>query len=180
MSLLTQLTEIYTGRATRAYGLTDVHQLAHALQSAELAASAGENPAQIMAALLHDIGHMVHDLGEDPARAGIDDRHEELGANWLAQYFPADVSEPVRLHVAAKRYLCATEPEYAQGLSEDSIRSLALQGGAMGADESAQFLRLPFAEAAIRLRRYDDAAKDPLKSTRSFEELAKLYWFGGR
>ncbi|KJV10244.1 hypothetical protein VZ95_06285 [Elstera litoralis] len=175
MSLLAKLTDIYEGRATRAYGLTDVHQLAHALQSAELAAEAGESPALILAALLHDVGHMVHELGEDPARAGVDDRHEDLGADWLAQHFPRQVSEPVRLHVAAKRYLCATEPGYTELLSEDSIRSLALQGGPMSAEECTDFRTRPFVEEALRLRRYDDAAKDPNRQTRRFGEFMAAY-----
>ena len=175
MSVIAQLAEIYEGRAKRPYGLTDVHQLAHALQSAELAAEAGESPALILAALLHDVGHMVHELGEDPARAGVDDRHEDLGADWLAQHFPAQVSEPVRLHVAAKRYLCAAEPYYAAQLSDDSIRSLALQGGPMSPEECAAFRNLPFAEEALRLRRYDDAAKDPNRQTRSFHDIITRY-----
>lgn len=173
--LFTRLADIYEGRATRRYGLTDVHQLAHALQSADLAAEAGESPAMIIAALLHDIGHMVHDLGEDPASAGIDDKHEDLGADLLARHFPPEVSEPVRLHVAAKRYLCTTEPGYAELLSDDSIRSLALQGGPMSADEAAAFIAQPFASEAVRLRRYDDAAKDPARVTPGFAEFIARY-----
>lgn len=173
--LFTRLADIYEGRATRRYGLADVHQLAHALQSADLAAEAGEAPALILAALLHDIGHMVHDLGEDPASAGIDDKHEDLGADWLARHFPPEVSEPVRLHVAAKRYLCTAEPGYAELLSDDSIRSLALQGGPMSADEAAAFIAQPFAPEAVRLRRYDDAAKDPARVTPGFAEFIARY-----
>jgi predicted HD phosphohydrolase len=129
------------------------------LQSAWCAEKAGEPASLVVAALLHDVGHMIHKLGEDPASAGVDDRHEALGAKWLAKRFPAAVSEPVRLHVAAKRYLCAAEPDYFAKLAPDSIRSLNLQGGPMTASEQAAFLAEPFAQAAIRLRRYDEEAK---------------------
>jgi predicted HD phosphohydrolase len=102
---------------------------------------------------------MIHDLGEDPARAGLDDRHEELGHAWLAQHFGREVSEPVRLHSAAKRYLCATEADYFTKLSADSVRNLELQGGPTSLDEVAEFRRSPHAMAAVRLRRYDEMAK---------------------
>jgi len=113
----------------------------------------------ITAALLHDIGHMVHGLGDDPAADGVDDRHEALGSAYLARYFGPEVSEPVRLHVAAKRYLCGTESDYFSQLAPDSVRSLALQGGPMPAEEAAAFRALPQAEAAVRVRRFDEAAK---------------------
>ncbi len=146
-------------RADGQYGLHDVTQRQHALQSAWAAEKDGRDDALITAALLHDIGHLVHDLGEDPASAGVDDRHEELGHAWLAQHFRSEVTEPVRLHVAAKRYLCATEADYFGRLAPDSVRSLALQGGPMSAEEVAAFRALPQADAAVILRRYDEAAK---------------------
>ena len=169
-----QLLEIYTLRATRRYGLSAVNQLQHALQAATLAQCAGETPAMIIATLLHDIGHMIHGLGENPAAEGVDDRHEVAGADWLAQHFGAAVSEPVRLHVPAKRYLVATEPGYAQALSSDSVRSLALQGGPMSPAEIAAFDRLPFADDARRLRRFDEAAKDPAAITPAFDHFLPL------
>ena len=147
------------GKGQRQYGLSHINQRAHALQAALLAEQHGGPSSLIVAALLHDIGHMVHDLGEDPAAAGIDDMHEELGAVWLAERFPASVSEPVRMHVAAKRYLCATEADYFAKLSPDSVRSLALQGGPMSPEEVAAFERRPYFADAVRLRRFDEAAK---------------------
>ncbi|MBS0640103.1 MAG: HD domain-containing protein [Proteobacteria bacterium] len=147
------------GKGERNYGLSLVNQRAHALQAALLAEQSGCTPALITAALLHDIGHMVHDLGEDPAAEGVDDRHEEVGQAFLARYFGPDVTEPVRLHVAAKRYLCGVEADYFGRLSNDSVRSLALQGGPMAAEEAARFAALPGAEDAVRLRRFDEAAK---------------------
>jgi phosphonate degradation associated HDIG domain protein len=146
-------------KGSRRYGLAAVSQLQHALQAALLAEQTGGDAALVTAALLHDIGHMVHGLGEDPAADGVDDRHEELGRAYLAALFGPAVTEPVRLHVAAKRYLCATEPDYFAKLSPDSVRSLALQGGPMSAAEVAAFDALPHAEAAVRLRRFDEGAK---------------------
>jgi predicted HD phosphohydrolase len=102
----------------------------------------------VAAALLHDVGHLLHDAGEQPAARGIDDRHEEIGAEHLAAFGPA-VAEPVRLHVAAKRYLCATDPGYFGRLSPGSVRSLALQGGVFTPTEVAAFRAQPFAEEAI-------------------------------
>ncbi len=148
-------------KGSQQYGLDAVTQLQHALQAATLAEADGGGHALIAAALLHDIGHMVHDLGENPAGGGIDDRHEEVGQRWLARWFGPAVTEPVRMHVAAKRFLCATEPDYFARLSPDSVRSLGLQGGPMSADEAAAFRATPHADAAVRLRRYDEGAKRP-------------------
>ena len=159
-SIREDLLEIYGHRAFKRYGLSDVSQLQHALQAAANAEAAGESPALILASLLHDVGHMIHDLGEDVLDRGIDDTHEARGAAWLAQRFGSDVSEPVRLHVPAKRYLCTVEGHY-EKLASDSRRSLELQGGRMSADEVAAFRREPYAEAAIRLRRHCDGAKNP-------------------
>ncbi len=159
MSITTNIQALLEGRAEGRYGLSLVNQQQHALQAAWLAERDGGSDALVAAALLHDVGHLVHDLGEDPADAGIDDKHEELGHIWLAQHFGPDVTEPVRLHVAAKRYLCATEADYFGKLSADSIKSLALQGGPMSAAEVATFEALPQWREAVRLRRYDEQAK---------------------
>jgi phosphonate degradation associated HDIG domain protein len=149
------LTEKGQGR----YGLDDLLQVQHALQAAWLAERDGRQPALITAALLHDIGHLVHELGENPAAQGVDDRHEQVGHDYLARMFGPEVTEPVRLHVAAKRYLCGAERDYFAKLSADSVRSLELQGGPMSETEMADFLDNPHAHAAIQLRRYDEAAK---------------------
>ncbi len=168
-----ELLDIFTGRATKRYGLSAINQLQHALQAAALAEADDAAPATVLASLLHDVGHMIHDLGEDPAWRGIDDVHEERGAKWLAERFGPDVSEPVRLHVAAKRYLCAVEPDYFGKLSPDSVRSLGLQGGPMSADEVEAFRRNPLHAEAVRLRRYDEAAKDPRASTPDFDHFLR-------
>jgi [1-hydroxy-2-(trimethylamino)ethyl]phosphonate dioxygenase len=156
---VTLIADLIDGKGSKRYGLAHVTQRAHALQAALLAEQAGCSAALITAALVHDIGHMVHDLGEDPAADGVDDRHEALGDAFLRQYFGPEVTEPVRLHVSAKRYLCATEPTYFSRLSADSVRSLDLQGGPMSPTEVAAFDALPQAKAAVQLRRFDEAAK---------------------
>lgn len=156
---LQDLARLLTEKGNGRYGLHDVLQAQHALQAAWLAERDGRQPALITASLLHDVGHLVHDLGEDPAADGIDDRHEVVGHDYLARLFGPDVTEPVRLHVAAKRYLCAAESDYFSRLSADSVRSLALQGGPMSDAEQAAFLDNPHAQAAIQLRRYDEGAK---------------------
>lgn len=168
-TLRQELLDIFVGRATRRYGLSAINQLQHALQAAALAEADGAPPATVLASLLHDVGHMVHQLGEDPAARGIDDRHEELGAKWLAERFGPDVCEPVRLHVAAKRFLCTTESDYFAKLSPDSVRSLELQGGTMSADEVDAFRANPLYAEAVRLRRYDEGAKDPRAQTPDFD-----------
>ena len=168
-----ELLDIFVGRATRRYGLSAINQLQHALQAATLAEADGAPPATVLASLLHDVGHMIHDLGEDPAARGLDDVHEQRGADWLADRFGPEVSEPVRLHVAAKRYLCTVESDYFGKLSPDSVRSLELQGGLMSADEVEAFRSHPQHEEAVRLRRYDEAAKDPRASTPDFDHFLR-------
>ncbi|HVY13636.1 MAG TPA: HD domain-containing protein, partial [Rhodopila sp.] len=156
---LAMIADLIDGKGEKRYGLSSVNQRAHALQAALLAERSGCDSALIAASLLHDIGHMVHDLGEDPAAEGVDDRHEALGGEFLARWFGPAVTEPVRLHVAAKRYLCATEPDYFGRLSPDSVRSLELQGGPMSEQEVAEFRMIPEHEAAVKLRRFDEGAK---------------------
>lgn len=168
------LLEVYAGRADRRYGLSDVTQLQHALQAANLAETAGEPPSIIVASLLHDLGHMIHDLGIDYLERGINDTHEVAGAQWLSRWFGAEVSEPVRLHVAAKRYLCSVEGHYDR-LARDSRRSLELQGGMMNDAEISGFKAEPYSDEAIRVRRFDDMAKSPSAQTPAFEYFLDRY-----
>jgi phosphonate degradation associated HDIG domain protein len=147
------------------YGGERVTQLAHALQCATLAEEEGADAALISAALLHDIGHLVHDLGPSPAARGIDDRHEMRGEEWLSRWFGEAVTVPVRLHVDAKRYLTGTDPGYLAILSAESVRSLELQGGPFSTDLADWFIGLPHAAEAVRVRRWDEAAKAPGKPT---------------
>ena len=142
-------------RGHKMYGEA-VTELQHAPQCATFAKRAGEAPKIIAACLLHDYGHLCHELGEDIAERGVDALHENIGANKLSKHFAAEVVEPVRLHVAAKRYLCWSEPKYRTGLSEASRRSLELQGGPMTDAEAREFEQHPHYELAVRCRRYDD------------------------
>lgn len=144
-----------------AYFGEPVTQLDHALQTAALAEGARASDALVVAALLHDIGHLLAARANDPAADGADPRHEAIGDRWLREHFGPAVTEPIRLHVAAKRYLCAIEPGYAAALSNASQESLALQGGPMSDDELREFGRTPWADDAAALRRWDDAAKVP-------------------
>ena len=145
-------------RGTRQYDGEPVSQCEHALQAAALAQTAGATPALIIAALLHDIGSMI-DPGSGGIPAGVDRRHEEVGAQWLTRWFPSEVVEPVRWHVAAKRYLCTVDAGYRAALSAASEASLMLQGGPMAHSEVSAFEARPFASDAVRLRRWDDMAK---------------------
>ncbi len=158
-AVLSEIDEVFRKRGHSWYAGEAVTQLQHALQAATLAEQADAPGALIAAAVLHDYGHLLHNFGEDCAENGIDDHHENLGAKQLTKFFGPDVTEPVRFHVSAKRYLCATEPDYYAGLSEASVLSLKLQGGPFTEEEAAEFIAQPHAEAGVRLRRWDDQAK---------------------
>lgn len=136
-----------------------VTQLEHALQSAYYAEKAHSSPALITAALLHDVGHLMHDEEGTLTQRGLDDQHQNRCLPALQHLFPPATLEPIRLHVDAKRYLCARDPEYMESLSADSRRSLALQGGPFSDAQAEEFLRQPFALDALRLRSWDDQAK---------------------
>src|SRR5262249_25783137 len=165
------LMRLFKERGDAAYIGEPVSQTEHALQTAWAAEQAGADSALIAAALLHDVGHLLHDLAEDCALAGIDDAHEARGARWLVQHFGPDVTEPVRLHVSAKRFLCATDPDYATSPCEASLRSMQLQGGPFTPEEAARFLHDPYAEAAVALRRFDEQAKVPGLPTPALEHF---------
>jgi len=137
----------------------EVTQVAHALQCAALARTEGAEDHLIAAALLHDIGHLFEIERANGPDHRTDLRHESAGAEFLTQLFPEAVTSPVRLHVSAKRYLTATEPDYRSRLSEGSQRSLRAQGGPMTPEECAQFLAIDGSSDAIRLRRWDDHGK---------------------
>ena len=147
------------------YSGEPVTQLEHALQTAALGEAEGASDALVTAALLHDLGHLLHDLGETPSMRGVDDVHQYRALPFLRGLFDDDVLNAIKLHVDAKRYLCATRPAYHASLSDDSKRSLLLQGGIFSADEAARFITLPGAQGAVSLRLWDDLAKDADKVT---------------
>jgi phosphonate degradation associated HDIG domain protein len=162
-----------------AYFGEPVTLLEHSLQAAWFARRDGADDALVAAALLHDLGHLSHGEGERAADHGLDTRHEELAVGLLAGHVPASILDPIRMHVAAKRYLCFAEPGYHQALSPASQQSLALQGGVMTADEAAHFLAHPHAVRAVQLRRSDDSAKQPALAVaplQSYRELVASFW----
>ncbi len=161
MQVVDTIIRLFDSQGHEAYFGEPVSQREHALQAAYLAEQDGSPGWLIAAALLHDIGHLVHGQPEDLADRGGDGLHEDAGATWLAPHFGPDVVRPIRLHVAAKRYLCAVEPGYLSALSPASALSLRLQGGPMDAAEAARFASDPHHGPAIRLRRWDDRAKIP-------------------
>ena len=163
--MIEKIVGLYQAKGGRAYEGEGVTQLEHALQSAHAAERAGAPPELICAALLHDIGHLLNDRGETPTLRGVDDQHQYVALPFLRRIFPEAVFGPIRLHVDAKRYLCATRPGYREALSEDSKRSLELQGGVFAPQDAERFIRQPFAAEAVSVRLWDDAAKVPGAAT---------------
>jgi [1-hydroxy-2-(trimethylamino)ethyl]phosphonate dioxygenase len=161
MNVVDEILQIFENRGDEAYFGEPVSQKEHALQSAHQAEEEGATQSLIVAALLHDIGHLLHGEGEDIADRGVDARHEDAGEAWLARHFPAEVTEPVKLHVAAKRYLCRIDRTYLGQLSRASLQSLALQGGPFTEEEAREFEKHRYHREAVRLRRWDDRAKIP-------------------
>lgn len=169
---LEEVEQLYALRGGLHYG-EGVTQIEHALQTAALAQAEGVGPGLIVAALLHDIGHLVENE-EDVAAGRFDDRHEAVGARMLEVLFPESVFRPVALHVAAKRYLCFTEPQYWKGLSPASRQSLTLQGGPFDPAQAMAFERAPFWREAVLLRRFDDMGKREEISARTFADYLPM------
>lgn len=159
MSLSDEIFALFKERGGAAYYGESVSMTEHMLQAAYFAHAEAAPATLILAALLHDVGHLLETVPEDIADWTTDARHEEVGSRWLAQRFPAAVSEPVRLHVPAKRYLCATDSAYFAKLSPASVHTLELQGGPMARSEIARFETEAFYRDAVRVRRWDDAGK---------------------
>ncbi len=156
------------------YAGEPVTQLEHALQTAQLAEQARAGAELITASLLHDFGHLSNDTGATPTLRGIDDKHQFHGVLALKGVFPEAVLNPILLHVDAKRYLCAVDGEYWANLSEDSKRSLELQGGVFNAHEAARFIAQTYAREAVKLRRWDDLAKVACCKTPDLEYYLKV------
>jgi len=159
------IARLFEERGGEQYSGEPVTQLQHALQTAALGEAEGAGDELVTAALLHDLGHLLHDFGETPSLRGVDDVHQYRALPFLRGLFADEVLNAIKLHVDAKRYLCATRPDYHAGLSADSKRSLLLQGGIFSAEEAAAFIAQPGAEGAVRLRLWDDLAKDANKVT---------------
>ncbi|MDR5824369.1 phosphonate degradation HD-domain oxygenase [Caballeronia sp. LZ043] len=162
---LDDIQHLFDTHGSMAYSGEPVTQLQHALQSATLAEQAGASRELIVAALLHDLGHLLNQQGETPTERGIDDLHQYYALPFLRPLFPDAVLEPIRLHVDAKRCLCAIDASYHARLSADSVRSLQLQGGVLDDEAAHAFLARPYAQDALALRRWDDEAKDASRVT---------------
>jgi gamma-butyrobetaine dioxygenase len=182
MNIVDEIIQLLESRGAEAYFGEPLSQLDHAVQAARLARASGAEDSLVVAALLHDVGHLVspgnhflfveddgfpstpteqHFDGSTPAHQQFDRRHEEIGAAWLARWFGPEVTEPIRLHVTAKRYICRVDSEYRRQLSAASIHSLVPQGGPLNQTEIAEFESNPYYRMAVQLRRWDDKAKIP-------------------
>ena len=183
MSVVEEAFAYYRRRGDAAYFGEPVSMTEHGLQAAHFAQLAGASPRLIAASLLHDIGHLIATVPDDIEDWTVDARHEETGARWLERRFGAEVSEPVRLHVPAKRYLCAVDEDYFGRLSPASVTTLKLQGGPMSSAEISRFEAEPFHREAVLLRRSDDQGKIAGLATPSLEDyrglLASLALGGG-
>ncbi len=171
------IAELFAGPGARGYLGEAVTIGVHMRQAGALAEAAGAPAPLVAAALLHDVGHLRNEPqggpgGSSPRESAA--RHGDAGARWLSHWFGEAVTEPVRLHVAAKRYLCATEPGDFELLSQESVRTLALQGGPMTPVQAAAFEALPFARDAVAVRRWDDEAKDPAVTPPAFTHFEPL------
>lgn len=170
-----QIVELFRERGAELYGSEAVTQMQHAIQTAVLAQQEHAEPALVVAALLHDVGHI---LGHTPLPTddsqNYDDHHENRAYAWLHEHFGKQVAEPVQLHVAAKRYLCSVDPSYCDKLSPTSLKSYFDQGGPMTTCEQVLFEQHEYYQQALRLRRWDDLAKDPHARMPSIESFVEL------
>ena len=169
-----EIAELFSARIGDEYLGEDVKLVEHMLQCGDLAKEAGAPDYLVVASLLHDIGHLLVDDAVGAQDSGIDMHHDAVGARWLEERFPSTVSEPVRLHVAAKRYLVTTNHDYLSKLSHASVQTLYMQGGPLNQDEVIEFISREGAEDAVRVRLWDDLAKVRDKPTSTLLEFKSL------
>lgn len=168
------LADIFARRGGEEYLGEPVTMAQHMLQAARCAEQAGQSEELIVAALLHDIGHFTSEFGTYSPDDTEDRHHEDAGGDVLAPFFPPRVVDCVRYHVAAKRYLCATRPEYFNKLSPASVHTLSLQGGPMDTEEVASFERNPHLKDIVKVRAYDEAGKRADMVTPPFAHYAPM------
>ena len=160
-TIVNHIEDVFKRRGAESYLGEQVTMAQHMLQTAQCAEQAGADDSQIVAALLHDIGHYKNEIPENVLAKGKNNFHEEAGANFLEDYFPSSVVEPIRQHVAAKRYLCAVKSDYFERLSPASVHTLNLQGGPMNTEEVEEFEKNDYLVQCIQLRYWDEDGKDP-------------------
>lgn len=168
------LAELFASQGDQEYLGEQVSMATHMLQAALFAQRQNASDVEIAAALLHDVGHFANHIDARVAEHGVDAHHEDAGADFLAEFFPPEVVEPVRQHVASKRYLCAVDPRYFDRLSPASVHTLNLQGGPMSSDEVTEFEKSPHLQACVRVRKWDEAGKDPALVTPGFDHYRQL------
>jgi len=173
-NIVDHIEDVFKRRGAESYLGEKVTMAQHMLQSAQCAEQAGADDSQIVASLLHDIGHYKNEIPETSLSKGIDNYHEEAGANFLEDYFPSSVVEPIRQHVAAKRYLCAVKSDYFGRLSQASVHTLNLQGGPMNAEEVKEFEKNNYLEQCIQVRYWDEEGKDPERKHPQFSYYRPL------
>ena len=160
-NIVNHIEDVFTRRGAESYLGEDVTMAQHMLQAAQCAEKSGAEDSLIVAALLHDIGHFKNEIPETALAKGKNNFHEEAGANFLEDFFPLSVVEPIRQHVDAKRYFCAVKSDYLERLSPASVHSLNLQGGPMNKEEVTEFEKNDYLEQCIQLRYWDEDGKDP-------------------
>lgn len=165
---------LFQNKGHEQYSGESVTQLQHALQTAFLGEQEGASQEMITAAFLHDLGHLLHELGDTPSMHGVDDVHQYRVIPFVRHLFPASIIDAIQRHVDAKRYLCAVRPDYYQDLSQDSKRSLILQGGIFTQAQSETFIAEPGAANAVRVRLWDDLAKQPEAQTPSLSHYIQI------
>ena len=173
-NIVNHIEDIFNRRGAESYLGEDVTMAQHMLQAAQCAEESGADGSLIVAALLHDIGHYKNEIPETALAKGINNYHEEAGANFLEDYFPVSVIEPIRQHVSAKRYLCAVKSNYFQSLSVASVHTLNLQGGPMNENEIKEFEKNAYLDECVKLRYCDEGAKDPERIHQQFSYFRAL------
>ena len=173
-NIVNHIEDIFNRRGAESYLGEDVTMAQHMLQAAQCAEESGADGSLIVAALLHDIGHYKNEIPETALAKGINNYHEEAGANFLEDYFPVSVIEPIRQHVSAKRYLCAVKSNYIERLSLASVHTLNLQGGPMNENEIKEFEKNAYLDECVKLRYCDEGAKDPERIHHQFSYFRAL------
>jgi len=173
---ITEIIDLLVYKGDSQYGGEEINQLQHALQCAHLAEISNETPQLITASLLHDIGHLITEEFSETRETSShqDDLHQFIALPFLRPLFSEDVLGPIKLHVDAKRYLCFSDKTYWDSLSPTSKHTLELQGGVFSIQAAQIFIEKPFAQDAIRLRRYDDLAKVPNAKTPPLGHYRKI------